>query len=804
MINKKSALAVSIAAVLACNTSFAQEQRDEAKFEEVIVLSQKTTYANSLVSDSMKDQQSTLTSVLAAIDNLPGVLINEGDVFGSDDWSTTVSIRGFQISLDEQQIGMTVDGVPNGNSNYGGGAKANRYVDTLNLETIVVSQGTADIASRSHEALGGTLDFRTQDPEDQERMRFNTSLGDFDARKFYVRYDTGLFWGNTKAYFSFSDSNVKSWIDQSGETNRTHAAVKLISEQSWATITSYLSYDDTEEDNYQRVTLADFRQNPEWDRLNGDWTGVPFLDQVYRPAWSTLRENLLAYVRFDFEFNDAFSAQLTPYYHDNEGRGDWVPPYVVDVTDDGDGSPHSELVSGNTVRGGAILGQIGYVTRDGRPLTPGTDCSSLTFPYGGTSSSNLHLDPACFPDDAIPVGSYRHTHYEKSRVGITGDGEWATEFADISNVLRVGFWYEDQTRYESRDWHKIIDSQSSFHFDNTPYWIQYDRSYPQETMMYYIEDAITLADVTLRLGGKQWFVDVEREDKFIGAAGSASVSSDSDFLVSTGALWQATDEIEVFAGYAENYAAIKDVVLEAANLSTNPQALDDIEPETAENLDLGVRYNGDRFSFTATLYQIDFENRITLFSPDSVTGIDFLEQQDGEYRNSGGIESEGLELSFTWDINDNFSLYASYTDNDSTYIGFDRNEFGDNVSDADFTRLEQAQGVFRDNTVFGSVEDLYVLSIDWSKDAYRAGFSTKHVGDRWLNPQNTDRAEAYDVADIYIAVTGDDLGDVFQGYEFRFTVNNVFDEDYIGGIAGGSGGWIGGPRTAALSIQFDI
>ena len=131
--------------------------------EEIVVLGQAKTFANTAVTDSMMAQQAPITSVTAVIDNLPGVSVQEGDTFGFDDWSTTISIRGFQTSLADQQ-GMTIDGMPNGNSNYGGGAKANRYIDTANLGGVNVSQGTADIASRSNEALGGTLDFLTSDP----------------------------------------------------------------------------------------------------------------------------------------------------------------------------------------------------------------------------------------------------------------------------------------------------------------------------------------------------------------------------------------------------------------------------------------------------------------------------------------------------------------------------------------------------------------------------------------------------------------------------------------------------------------
>ena len=158
-----------------------------AMLEEITVLGRSVSYANNATSPEMLKQQTNMTSVLAAIDNLPGVLINEGDTFGSDDWSTSISIRGFQVDLGQQQIGMTIDGIANGNSNYGGGAKANRYIDTENLRAVEVSQGTADIASRSNEALGGTLNFTTLDPGMEKAMIVSATLGEIGAQKEYLR-----------------------------------------------------------------------------------------------------------------------------------------------------------------------------------------------------------------------------------------------------------------------------------------------------------------------------------------------------------------------------------------------------------------------------------------------------------------------------------------------------------------------------------------------------------------------------------------------------------------------------------------
>ena len=54
---------------------------------------------------------------------------------------------------------MTIDGFPNGTSEYRSGSKANRFMDPMNLGGVEVSQGAADITSLSVEAQGGAFKF---------------------------------------------------------------------------------------------------------------------------------------------------------------------------------------------------------------------------------------------------------------------------------------------------------------------------------------------------------------------------------------------------------------------------------------------------------------------------------------------------------------------------------------------------------------------------------------------------------------------------------------------------------------------
>ena len=251
---------------------------NELPLDTIIVTGVAATYNNNAVTEPMARQQAPITSPLAQIDNLPGVNVQEGDTFGFDGWWTTVSIRGFQTNLGTQEIGMTVDGLPNGGSNYGGGAKANRYIDTMNIGGVEVSQGTADIGSLSNEALGGTIDFLTDDPLRERRIRFSGSAGEFDSRRVYARYDTGDL-GGVRAWVSASHQEATDHVTRTAQNERDHFAAKFITDGA-VRLTGYASYDDTQEDNYDQIYSAEqFAQNPDSDGLTGDWVGIPYIDR---------------------------------------------------------------------------------------------------------------------------------------------------------------------------------------------------------------------------------------------------------------------------------------------------------------------------------------------------------------------------------------------------------------------------------------------------------------------------------------------------------------------------------------------
>ena len=516
--------------VLALPFPAAAQESDIEQIQEIIVTGAARNYSALSTTQAMQDQQSPMTSILSTIDNLPGVNITEGDTFGFDDWSTTVNLRGYQTSLSEQQVGTTIDGFPNGDSNYGGGAKANRYIDSMNSGGVEVNQGIASIDTRTTESLGGTLNFTTNDPTEGQRLRAQVVQGDFDSQRYYVRYDTGRILNDTtRLWISGNHNEATDWLEGSAQNERDHLAAKFITEfNDQYTLTGYYAYDDIHEDNYQRVTTGQFTTDPDTDGLIGFLTDSPYINQVYRRGWSTLRENRFGYLKLDSQPVDGVNISVGVYDHQMEGRGDWVPPSIVDLVDDQGGSEY-EIAGNLPVLGGSGIGAIYFVDNQGRSLSPAAGCeSSITFPYGGAGPQS---DPLCYGAGAIPVQSYRHTHYGRDRSGFTSDFDWTVSVGEGENTLSGGVWLEDSNRREYRDWHRITDPRVGIDFNEVPYWIQYNRDFNRDTTMWYIQDQFTIGALTLTAGIRRFDVDNNETDLF-GVAAPESLNSDTDTLIS--------------------------------------------------------------------------------------------------------------------------------------------------------------------------------------------------------------------------------------------------------------------------------
>lgn len=770
------AMALAFAApglTFAAETAAASSATSTAAIEVMQVSGKKVAYANNVADDEAKLAKAPIGNVMDLVNALPGVHVGQGDAYGSDDYTTVVNMRGFVIDRADQQIGITIDGIPNGGSAYAGGSKANRYLDSETTASVEVGQGAADIGSASLDALGGTLNFVSSAPLAEQQAQFSHSQGSFNARRDFIRFDSGQLFGNTTAYATLSNSFNNRWIGSgsNGFADRLHSEVKTVTELDKVKITARLSYDDAEEDNYQPVSLAQFHNTPQWDGLTWQWTGNPDIDQNYAETWSTLRENTLFYVKTEWSLSDAMELTVTPYYHKQQGRGDWLPPYVHYPVD----------AKGNVVtRGNVKTTRYYYVDAQGRPI----------------------LDPKAATTGGKRVASYRHTHYDKDRSGLLS--ELRVSLGD--HQLRGGLWVESQQRQQTRDWHKVIDTAISYQYESQPYWVQFDDDYSTDVVKYYLQDQVSLGDAQLTFGLQQYLVDVKRND-LLNGRGKDKIDSDSSLLPSAGIVYPLSTSVEVFAGYSRNFKAKTDKLLETKTAAE----LGSLDPETADNLDLGVRYSGDDLNASVTLYRSKFDNRIAMLTyqtnPDGTPNYDAV--GDGNFDNIGGVDGHGIEASAEYRINDVFKLTSALTLSKATYsenvAGVATGPAGKPVKVVDYKADEE---------VAGSPTKMARLGLVYDNDAYRAGLSANYTASyfgaakhTWQGTQevwNRDELPSATLWDLYVGYHKEVGGETLvKALDLNFVINNLTDKAHLTG--GSEGAYLlGAGRSASITASLSF
>jgi len=161
----KDPLALAIAVLLAgaaiapqAHAAAAAADAANGEVTEVIVFGRGETRQVTQLTVSDLTQIAPGTSPIKAIEKLPGVNFQSADPFGAYEWSTRITIRGFN----QTQLGYTLDGLPLGDMSYGNhnGMHISRAISSENLGNVTLSQGTGALGTASTNNLGGTLQFR--------------------------------------------------------------------------------------------------------------------------------------------------------------------------------------------------------------------------------------------------------------------------------------------------------------------------------------------------------------------------------------------------------------------------------------------------------------------------------------------------------------------------------------------------------------------------------------------------------------------------------------------------------------------
>ncbi len=584
----------------------------DTALEEIIVFGRGQTRQVQTVTAVQIEQLPPGTSPIKAIERLPGVNFQSADPYGAYEWSTRISVRGFN----QNQLGFTLDGVPLGDMSYGNhnGLHASRAVSSENVGSVVLSQGSGAIDTASTSNLGGTIEFFTVDPEEEFGLRAALTGGSDSAQRGFLRVDSGTLPTGTGFYVSYTDQQTDKWKG-GGVQEQQQVNFKLVQPIGSATLTGYYAWSDRAEQDYQDLSLDIIeRLGLNNDNFFPDWEGAldaanacaaadfsaTICDDQYWNA-SGLREDTLAYLDLSLPLGEAVTWKTTGYLHENDGMGLWGTPYVP--------------------------------TPGGAPL------------------------------------SVRTTEYSINRTGIIS----ALTFGVGDHELNAGVWVEDNDFDQARRFYGEPDlagpTRSFLDFQRDPFFTQWEYAFTTETLQLHVQDTWSITEsIRLNFGFKS--VDVENEGTPIIATGSAinqasKIDADESFLPQVGVSWALSDSHEVFASYAENMRAFVSAAT-AGPFAASQDGFDAIEdtlqPETSETIEIGWRFRNGSFEGVLSAYQVTFDNRLLGISlGPSIVG------SPSALANVGKVDTTGLEAGLMWRPAPDWSVFGSYSYTDSTY-----------------------------------------------------------------------------------------------------------------------------------------
>ena len=561
-------------------SSAAPQAKDDEQL--VVVFAKKigsgTTRATTILDKSDIDERPLGADITQSLNKVPGVVVTTGDARGGS-FSFEMSMRG----LTDQEIGLTLDGIPTGDARFNGGSPPQRFIDSSNISRITVSQSAGDIGAPSRFALGGFIDFVTDNPAKTFGVTLEGGLGSYDFSREYVRVDTGELWKGFTSYLTYSNEYNKIWATPDvAHDYHGHWEYKGLQKfDNGSTISAHITTNHQFDNDFDIVTLPQYEANKRSDGANDVLTGKPSIDQNYGGTFGGLRNNTMAYINSDFVLGDKWHLKINPYYQTLRG---YSLSYQTSQKILNGGNPFA--VTSYNATGGAV-----------RPAV-----TTLSSPNTVGGPADMRVTP-------------------RNRDAYGSTAELVADDLFAGQTIRIGAWYERSASDEDRDFYPIINSADSVAWDTSKLqYVQYARSVVLKSEMLYAQDEIRAFDDRLKVDlGATWYNLTYNAKSPLEYNAVLNFSQHSPVQPKLGATWKLSDHAELFGGYAENFAGISETVFLGSTAEIDPNT---IKPSTTSSYDLGLRYVRPHMAFSVQGFYVDLDNSIGIVPSGSTVGVD--------------------------------------------------------------------------------------------------------------------------------------------------------------------------------------
>ncbi|BFI94643.1 MAG: TonB-dependent receptor [Rhodanobacter sp.] len=696
------------------------------------------------------------TSALKVLNELPGVNFQSSDPWGAYEWSTAISLHGF----DQSRLGFTLDGIPLGNMSYGvsNGLQVTRAISSDNIASVQLAQGAGALGTPSNTNLGGTVQFYSADPDMAAGLRLNQTFGSDDTHRTYVRMDTGDFHGFSM-YVSFDHANTDKWKGY-GSQESNQANLKAL--YQWGDgnrISLFVDSSRRKEYDYQDLSLTSQRVlgwnfdywQPDWStalqaatayHTSGQYSGVAngypaslaglpadydWLDANYY-AGGGIRNDTLSGLNGSFNLGNDITWNVGAYYHDDRGEGQWVTPY------------------------------------------------------------------ASSPASGLPL-AMRTTDYGLDRYGVTS----SLQYTVGNNDIEVGVWGEDSSNHIERNYFNLNGAYTglwTFYDGETPFYRGFLQHYTYDTRMAYAEDTLHFMDdrLTVNVGAKS-LRSTSTADSLVATTAFAqgSIKASKGFLPQAGVDYKLDEHQDIYASYSKNINAYG-----ALPFATSQAAFDasksTLKPEGSQTLEAGYRVHGETFEAAADLYYTRFSNRLLQTTPCSA-----VQTCASQLDNVGSVISKGADLSLIWRPFEGFRWLNTVSSDNSKY----QDDY-----------LNGGVVATKGKYVVGIPSWMVTSGVNYHVGAWDFTLDGKYTGRRYITYTNDSQVPSYW---LFNAGASYDFGALagFRDIRLAFNVTNLAGKHYFattgtnGYVASDPNGYnqtlqAGAPRQAFININAQL
>ena len=396
----------------------------------------------------------------------------------------------------------------------------------------------------------------------------------------------------------------------------------------------------------------------------------------------------------------------------------------------------------------------------------------------------------------------RLSTFEQEIDGITIQATKEVQLGETEHTIVYGLDYYE-TSVETLRNGGIVDSAGAVVPERLPFPTRGFPTTEVDNLAFFLQDEISLLDGKLLLTPGVRFDDFEANPVgdaiYLDPRQGNPVPSpfdDSEVSAKFGALYRFTDSLSMFAVYSEGFRAppFDDVNVGFTNFASGYTTLPnpDLESETSESWELGLRLSGDYYGASLALFTNDYENFIESFAAvgfDPLRGLLLFQST-----NRGEVEIEGAELKLEADLEgiglDNFSFKAA--------IAYAEGE--DLENDTPLNSVEPLTAVF--GLAYDAPNGKWGTNLVWTlvKNKDISDIENPLIPGSPVDPRNIGR----------LPTAGDGILDLMAFYKVneKFEINagvyNLTDKEYIRWIDTGSIGLDSSERFTQPGINGSI